>query len=86
MAEREMAKTHHQLTEEDERRLISIFQQIEDDKGGKIDRYELLSCMTKLHGKDKAAEEVARIFEITDNDVSSLITYRELKSMLASAS
>ena len=42
--------------------------------------------MTKLHGQDKAAEEVAKIFEVTDNDVSSLITYRELKSMLASAS
>ena len=57
-----------------------MFIQIDEDNSGQIDREELLVGMTMLYGKERAKQEVQRIFEIADTDGSGKIDFTEFKS------
>ncbi len=55
----------------------AVFQALDTDNSGQLSYQELLKGLTKTMGKEKAKEQVLKIFNVIDTDNNKNITYSE---------
>lgn len=67
------------LPKNEELRLKKMFENIDEDGDGTLDRDELLKGMTELYNEEVAIKEVKRIFDAADIDNSGRLDFTEFK-------
>lgn len=66
----------HLLTNQDEEQMRKVFQSMDKDFSGSIDKQELIEGLRKM-GNQKPEEEANMIFEMADLDKNGTIEYNE---------